>query len=423
MPSPARILASLADADRAVRWTLEGNLGQIRSRRGGGEFYLDFRPYGRVWSNRGIRITDEETARRLLEQIRGKVADGKLLHEVLAEYLPANAKPNLVPSWMKRWLDVRRREAEAGTLSPYTFRQYQGYAKPGGHFSYFDRLSIHEITFGVLEDWSLWLADRGQNPKSRRNIISAFKAFLAWLRRRGEIREVPEFSLPRADEYEPRIMAIEEQDLALEAIPVRERGIFLAMARLGLRPGEARAMDATDYRDGWITVDKAMKGKGSGAPIGGTKTGKPKRLPVGEELAGWIEEHVPREARLSSAPLFANPRTGRRWNHQALTVIWKRALSACGLPHAPLYEGTKHSFATDAMRRDVPERLLQKFLGHADVRSTRRYARLADSALVRVLRPESDVATSWRQDSADQTRAKSRTSWWAARDSNPEPMG
>ena len=52
-----------------------------------------------------------------------------------------------------------------------------------------------------------------------------------------------------------------------------------------------------------------------------------------------------------------------------------------------LYEGTKHTFATDAVRRGVDEYRLQKFLGHADARSTRRYARLADEALVSVLRP------------------------------------
>jgi integrase len=39
-----------------------------------------------------------------------------------------------------------------------------------------------------------------------------------------------------------------------------------------------------------------------------------------------------------------------------------------------LYAGTKHTFATDAAARGVAERALQTFLGHADVRSTRRYA-------------------------------------------------
>ena len=59
---------------------------------------------------------------------------------------------------------------------------------------------------------------------------------------------------------------------------------------------------------------------------------------------------------------------------------------------AKLYEGTKHSRATDLLLKGVPERVLQALLSHRDVRSTRRYARL-DSALVEVMRPRgSNVA-------------------------------
>ena len=43
--------------------------------------------------------------------------------------------------------------------------------------------------------------------------------------------------------------------------------------------------------------------------------------------------------------------------------------------------------ATDAIRRGVSERHLQRFLGHASIESTRRYARLADNAMLEVLRP------------------------------------
>jgi hypothetical protein len=49
-----------------------------------------------------------------------------------------------------------------------------------------------------------------------------------------------------------------------------------------------------DYHDGWITVDKAMKGKTVSAPVRGTKTGRSKRLPVGEDLQDWIERYVDR---------------------------------------------------------------------------------------------------------------------------------
>ena len=71
MASAAMLLSSRKGVSPAVRWQLVAKLGRIRSRRRGKkgvrEFYLDFRPVGRVWTNHGVRMTDEATARRLLD--------------------------------------------------------------------------------------------------------------------------------------------------------------------------------------------------------------------------------------------------------------------------------------------------------------------------------------------------------------------
>ena len=389
MASVRAVLASLEHAEHAIRYALVGKLGRIRSqrRKGGNAFYLDFRPYGRVWSHRGIRITDRETARRILEAIRAKVAEGQPLEEVLAGYMPPDSRPNLVPTWLERWLEVKRAEAAAGERSPTYFRELERYARPRGYFSFFQGTSIYELSYGVLEDWSLWMAGRGLSPKSRRNALGAFRSFLGWLKRRRELREIPEMPHVKVDEYLPRVLSIEDQDRVLAEIPEAERGIFLALAHLGIRPGEARALDVADYRDGWLMVDKAVKGPGANAPIRGTKTGKGKRLPVSDELREWIEEHVDPVGRLQGTLLFVNPRTGGRYTHYALRDTWRRATAAVGIEGVKLYEGTKHTMATDAIRRGVPERALQTFLGHSDVRSTRRYARISEHALIAVLRP------------------------------------
>ena len=49
-----------------------------------------------------------------------------------------------------------------------------------------------------------------------------------------------------------------------------------------------------------------------------------------------------------------NPRTGERWTPTSM----KRACNQVGVK-VRIYEGTKHSFATEAMVRGVPERALQ----------------------------------------------------------------
>ena len=68
----------------------------------------------------------------------------------------------------------------------------------------------------------------------------------------------------------------------------------------------------------------------------------------------------------------------------------------------------------------MPERHLQVFLGHKNVESTRRYARLADNALLEVLRRPSEsqrqASDKVSEDEAEQERGvtggPSRTRTW-----------
>jgi integrase len=248
---------------------------------------------------------------------------------------------------------------------------------------------------------------------------------MSWLHRRGEIDRLPEFPEIPVDEYTPTIISGETQDLVLQAIPEDRRGGFLAAARLGLRPGEIRALDVSDYHEGWVTISKAVKGPSAHAPVRGTKTRKVRRLPVGEDLRDWIERRlasVTAQDRIRGpSPLFLNP-TGRsadrRWTANALREEWNRACAQVGV-RVRMYEGTKHAFASDALRRNVPKEKLQKFLGHADARSTDRYAKLADGALVDVLRP-ADLSLACRSPkNAPEKPSNDAQFWRGGRDSNP----
>ncbi len=140
-------------------------------------------------------------------------------------------------------------------------------------------------------------------------------------------------------------------------------------------------------RDGSLFIDEAAKSKASGTEIRGTRTGKPKRLSVREELSAWIEERIDTARRFGATPLFPNPRTGRMSQRRALQPVWNQALDAAEMPHVTPYEGMKHTMETDAIRHAVPEPAQKRFHGHDSVLSTRRYARLADHTLVEVLRP------------------------------------
>ncbi len=371
-----------------MRFHLVGKLGRLRTeqRADGVAYCLDFRPYGRVWSHRGIRITDEATANRVLEAIRAKVAEGRHLLDVLAEYLPPDSKPNLVPSWMERWLEVKRREVAAGDRSPTYLRELDRYAQPNGHLSWWRERSIHEIDYGTLEDWSLWLADRGLGPKTRWNVIGAFRSFVGWLKRRGELRDVPEFPVAQG------------RGACTAGVDHRGAGRRTSRDPRG-RPGNLprpRPPGAPPQRGPRARrvrlpgrLDHDRQG-GEGVRSGGAGARNENReAETAASSRGDLRLDPAARATHRAAPwspALLNPRTGRRWSYWALRDRWVHACREVGV-HVKLYEGTKHTMATDAVRRGVAERALQTFLGHADVRSTRRYAQLSDHALVSVLRP------------------------------------
>jgi integrase len=157
---------------------------------------------------------------------------------------------------------------------------------------------------------------------------------------------------------------------------------------MGLRNGEARALNVRDYADGELMIRSAVKGPRRDAPIRGPKNGRWRKLPVPTELTDWIGRTVPAANGLENRPLFIHPGTGKRWAPTAMRREWHDACKRAGVPHVKLYEGARHSAATEWKRQGADDRTIQAILGHTDGRSVARYARLADQAVIEVLRPK-----------------------------------
>jgi integrase len=134
-------------------------------------------------------------------------------------------------------------------------------------------------------------------------MLTAFRSLCTYLHRRGELTSIPPFPTVSIDEHAPRTISPDEQDRILTEIPEAARGLFLACARLGMRPGEARAVrvEDVDLASGWLTVARAQ-GTAHRLAIRGTKGGRVRRLPLDAELVAWIRVHAP-----SDGLLFRNP--------------------------------------------------------------------------------------------------------------------
>ena len=208
---------------------------------------------------------------------------------------------------------------DAGDRSPRTLRDYERWAEPGNHFDFWRNRSIDDITYSDGVEWLKWLKSRVESDKARKNIVTGFRAFLSWLVRAEALERVPNLPAPKVQGRDPQTITREQQHRILDAMPAESRGVYLAMALLGIRPSEAIAMHASQIRaDGTVIIDRSRADRQLGTDVPRTKTRRARTLPLPAELAEWIDEHVTPEQRIDGGPLFRLHTTGGPWSERSL---------------------------------------------------------------------------------------------------------
>jgi len=232
------------------------------------------------------------------------------------------------------------------------------------------------------QDLIQYLVDRqleGASRKTTAKSLSALRAFFAFLRREGHIRDNPaeDVETPRVARHIPEVFSREEVERLLAAIDldtpggVRDRFLFELIYSCGLRVSEAASM----------TLERIYKTEKFLRVLG--KGGKERIVPIGELALEWLERYLSqarpalaRGRRLAS--LFVNHLGGPL----SRKGMWKRfkgyALEAgvAGKIHT-----LRHSFATHLLKGGADLRTVQVLLGHADIGTTQIYTHVEESEL------------------------------------------
>ena len=377
-----------SNARRVIPYGMLERIGVVRKKTKG-RWYIDLRPhgFGKLYSDRGEPLRTKAEAQRLLSQIHGKMRKGRTLESVVDEFYPDRGKRHLVRSHALAWLAEKESMVLSGERSGGYTRGLRSYLKPGGYFDYWDGVSIYEITTKQIRNWpTVLIAERGISARTAHKAVAVLNAVFNWLREDEELGfNPPRVVYPKFNRNPPRVIPPEAQDAVLGAIPEERRGAFLAMALLGIRPNEVIALDVADLDGPVLRVTKARKGRNSASPIRGLKGGQGKVLPVPPVLREWVEEWV--KPHRITGPLFTNPlgRTAeKRWITDSLEDTWNTAAASVGVK-INLYNGTKHSCATEILQR-APKHIVQALLGHADIRSVDNYGRVNTTTLADVIR-------------------------------------
>lgn len=342
-------------------------------------------PYPRfVYSFRGEAFRSHADAENALRVVVAAWLQGGEKADAIARIAPDSVPARCVGNLLAQWWSDKLSKVKAGDLS-WTYVRSESFLKSDGHIgAFWNERTVIDITTSAMDDFDAFLRGRALGPKTRKNVIGVFGAFVRWLYRRGMLARLPSMPIIPVAEHVPTVLSTAVQDQVLAHIAEPRRGCILAMVHAGARPNEARAIRVRDLQDGWLVLCRAVQGPYWDSPhVDYTKTRSFRRVPVSTALAEWIEKYA--DLTDPEALLFPNPNTKKTWSHHNLRDTWDRACKKVGVA-APLYSGTKHSTGTAAVNRGVPLEVLQKFFGHADIRSTQRYARLADESLRAVLR-------------------------------------
>ena len=339
-------IATPGAANRAMWREVARQTGKVRTWQEGSrtrvalEFWLNSqrrRIYSDVdrWGHR--KPLTPESAEDLLRDIQAEIRSKRSIEDALAPFLGADAPENLFGTRWHAYLQQKEREAKQRRITARHLRNIQGIERRGYLGSLLDR-SIFDLDYGALEDWLAWLETEKPelSPKTRKHALDAVMASLRWLRKRKDIAEVPDPPEIPTDEHAPVLLSDETRSQILDRIQEPQRGIFLALAHMGLRPSEARALDVSAYRDDYLTISQAAKDPLVAGEIWGTKTHRVRRLPVPLELVEWIETHVSLRNRLhGKTALFRNPAgqtESLRWSPSAMKRTWDRGRSRAAIP-------------------------------------------------------------------------------------------
>jgi len=249
---------------------------------------------------------------------------------------------------------------------------------------FFGIMDVRDIRKTHLVNYSEWLEGKGLSPKTVKNYLDTFKAFMNYLKNNLEIiTTLPNF--PSIEIPQPlfKWLSTEDQATVFNAIPDEDKPIFAFLFLSGCRPSEARALKVkdVDLQNGTITIHRTFSGKEERPKRKGKKS-PPVVIPIHPEIQPILEKEI--TGKHPEAYVFLNPRTQRFYSKNALLKRWNMIRRKLNIDKSVrLYDATRHSFASNLINQKVPIAEISRLLGHTNIKTTERYAHVDIQSLKR----------------------------------------
>ncbi len=261
--------------------------------------------------------------------------------------------------------DMKLRNMAPSTRKIYT-------AAVAGFSAYHGR-SPDQLSFEDVRDYQLHLVARGLKASSICPIMSALRFFYGTtLGRREAAAQIP---LPRKADPLPAILSREEVARLLTAVPeLKLRTLLTTIYAAGLRISEAIGLKVGDIDSTRMAIH-VHEGKG----------GRDRYVMLSPQLLAILRRYW-RQTRPPSW-LFPGPDPSCPITARSVQRACCQAVETAGLDKSVTVHTLRHSFATHLLEQGVDIRVIQGLLGHRQITSTTRYARVALHTIQQVQSP------------------------------------
>jgi integrase len=241
-------------------------------------------------------------------------------------------------------------------------------------FESFKRQYGHERASNVKPHWvESWLDHhRSWSPTTVWTYTGWLQSAFRWAERQGMLPDNPLRAMtrptPRSRGVECTISDEQHEVMLAEASP-RLRDFLIALSETGARPGEVASVTAHDF-DSTMGIWILRKHKTA-------RMGKRRVVFLPTRI---IEMCVRLAGEHPDGPLFRTE-IGTKWTASGIHAALKRLTTRCGFTQRPIAYGYRHTFATDALAKGVPDAQVAELLGHASTTMLHRhYAHLCGRA-------------------------------------------
>ncbi len=277
----------------------------------------------------------------------------------------------------KRYLEIER------GLKDLTVSVYMREASNFISFLEEEGVRLEELTPNLLHKYFGTLFKEREPKKSTIALkVSSLRRFFEFLVKRGDIRDIFLYILPRVRREkklpsflrEEEVLRLLEAPASCDPRSLRDRAILELLYGEGLRVRELASLNISD-----------IDFKGRKLRVVG-KGGKEREIPLGSyalrALRDYIENGRPSFLKRNDEALFLN-KSGGRLSVRMIELIVKGYGKRAGIGKRIHPHILRHTFATHMLRRGADLRAVQELLGHSDLRSTEVYTHITPIDLKR----------------------------------------